>query len=191
MGFWSEQQHEVLATHVEKQRAFWMAASCCAVQLWLCWNADVVAKLTVVSPPDFSVPSFPWFSGNGIQNLLLPAWRVAQGSLTAAADLLLHLPLLCPLSGGDRDVMPGSSRYSSFSECFVCLSVLCALQGSAVPAVLTADSVLEILPLRQSDISVWKLKPCSPFFCMYFFGLLYVSWAPLEWLRSSQERDNP
>lgn len=40
--------------------------------VWLCWNADVVAKLTVVSFLGFSIPSFPRFSGNEIQNLLFP-----------------------------------------------------------------------------------------------------------------------
>lgn len=118
----------------------WNSASISLV--WLCWNVDVVAKLTVVSFPGFSIPNFPWFSGNEIQNLLLPCpVCCARFSLTTSADLLLHLLLLCPLSGGDHDFMPGSSHYNSFSECFVCLSVLCALQNSAVLAVLTADKL--------------------------------------------------
>jgi len=37
--------------------------------------------------------------------------------------------------------MPGMSHYNSFSECFVCLSILLALQNSAVLAMLTADKV--------------------------------------------------
>lgn len=40
--------------------------------VWWCWNANAIAKLTVVSFPGFSIPSASWFSGNIVQSLLFP-----------------------------------------------------------------------------------------------------------------------
>lgn len=91
--------------------------------VWWSWNANAIAKLTVVSFPGFSILSVSWFSGNKVQDLLFPC-------LACCARFSHHIrpasSLLCPLSGWDCHFLPGISHSNSFPQCFVCPSV-CAL----------------------------------------------------------------
>lgn len=60
----------LLFIHLCNWDNLWDLAACLLV--WWCWNANAIAKLTVVPFPASSIPSVSWFSGNEVQNLLFP-----------------------------------------------------------------------------------------------------------------------
>lgn len=171
------------------QVILWNSASFSLV--YLCWNADIVAKLTCVLSwlLHFQFPMAFW-KQNPESAVSLPG--LLCKTLATSADLLLHLPFLCPVLGS-MTILCLASPIIAHSQSALCACQFLLCQNSAVRAELTAGEVFySTFSWDRSDISIWKLKPCSLFrFCIYFCRLFSVSWAPLKSLRSFQERDNP